>query len=524
MLMKVSLLTVLGLVMRLTLAANMNVLFFAVDDLRPQLGCMGVSGTPKMLTPNLDDFASRSLLLKKAEVSQAVCSPSRTSFLTSRYPDITRVWDLYSYFRDVGGNYTTIPQYFKEAGYLTIGMGKIFHPGHASGYNKTAGRKGDDQKYSWSTPYWHAPNLGYWSGPNTSWYAVPEIEQKHRELPDVQIADRAVETIESFKKNLTGNFFLGVGFHKPHLPFVFPESFLDLYPSDEIHLPENPYAPNHMPSVAWSAYGELRSYHDIAKLNASGAINTTLPDQVVKDLRRAYYSAVSYTDAQIGRVLKALEDNGFADNTVITFVGDHGWQLGEHGEWCKHTNFELATNAPMIVHVPGRTDSGIVSEQPVEYVDLMPTVIEAAMNKSVPFCPPGSYNVKTCTNGVSLIPLIANPDKPVKEAAFSQYPRGLKKPSLHDYLANIKSTPTPSACLKKGCTMGYSLLTNYGGIEYRYTEWIEFVNFQREWDNLVGRELYDHQNDPNENVNVAGYETKADVVAALSKMLRAHVA
>ena len=236
-----------------------NVLFLAADDLRVQLGVAHVPGTPAMSTPNMDQIIARSLFLRKAQVQQAVCSPTRASLLTSRYPDATRVWDLFSYFRTVGGNYTTIPQLFRENGYLTSGSGKIFHPGHASGGN-------DDGPFSWSEPYFHAPNLNYWSGKvrqpgcdgcGDSWIAVSETAEKATPLPDTQIAEHAVKSLANFSANGVGKeldqagtkpFFLAVGFHKPHLPFVAPSRFYDLYPPDEVALPGDQQAPAGIPT------------------------------------------------------------------------------------------------------------------------------------------------------------------------------------------------------------------------------------------------------------------------------------
>jgi len=421
-----------------------NVLFLAVDDLRIQLGVDRVPGTPIMRTPNLDNLINQSLFLRKAQVQQAVCSPTRTSILTSRYPDTTRVWDLYSWFRTVGGNYTTIPELFKNNGYRTIGGGKIFHPGHASGANSSipgTSPKGDDAPYSWSNDvsFFHAPNDQYWSGKTAipgcsgcgnSWIAVSPEAEKKKPLPGTQIADFAVNALRNFSQNGIGNvndgeqpFFLAVGFHKPHLPFVSPERFFQSYPEDEIELPGDQNPPSDMPSVAWSNWGELRAYRDIAALGNSGLPGDHLPANVTKALRRAYYAAVSFTDANIGKVLDALEENGFENDTVITFWGDHGWQLGEHGEWCKHTNFDLATNAPMFIRIPGLTDSGIVTSVPTEYLDLMPTLAEAAMDFKVPSCPSDAQkarDVKLCTHGVSLLPLIDEPTKSLKAAAYSQ--------------------------------------------------------------------------------------------------------
>ncbi len=279
-----------------------NVLFLVVDDLRPQLGCyLGDDFPspvhPKMITPNIDKLASKSLLLKRAYVQQAVCSPSRTSFLTGRRPDTTHVYDLYAYFREVGGNFTTIPQYFKENGYFSVGMGKVFHPGHASH---------EDDPPSWSAPYYHSPNEKFYSSKKYSHLAVPKSQYSIKPLPDTQIADNAVQTLRNVSENaLSGKqpFFVAVGFHKPHLPFTMPEEFLNFYPKGNIKLPDNQFAPVHMPEVAWYSFSVFRHYLDI-KGNFSGKINSTGPASVVRDLRRYYYSAVSYTDSLIGKVLQ----------------------------------------------------------------------------------------------------------------------------------------------------------------------------------------------------------------------------
>jgi len=527
-------------------AGALNVLFFAVDDLRPELNAFGpdpIPGTvsPPLHTPHIDALASKSLVLKKNYVQQAVCSPTRQSLLTGRRPDRTRVYDLYSNFRTVGANYTTIPEHFMRSGYKTIGMGKIFHPGHASG--------GDDTCCSWSNRsfYYHAPNLKLWSGKDAAssandgkaWMAVsPKVEAAHP-LPDNQTAHHAISTIEQLTTEYQAGdkrpFFLAVGFHKPHLPFVASEEFFEYYPASAINLPPNQYPPSGMPHVAWSSYGELRAYADQAKLNATGNPGSKLPEDDVLALRRAYYAAVTQTDAMLGKVMAALEASPFKDNTVISFWGDHGWQLGEHGEWCKHTNFEYAARAPMMVHVPGLTDNGAVTDQYSEHVDLFPTLSEAAMGVKMPVCPQGddSFKVALCTEGSSLVPLMKDPKTAIKQAAFSQYPRGYQSKDANFnaayYEEDVSGTASTSPCIEstgKGCTMGYTLVTRASdGCEYRYTEWADFNTegfaYRVNWERNVGSELYNHTADPGENVNLAGKAGLSDLKASLSKMLRA---
>ena len=474
-------------------ADRMNVLFLVADDMRPQLGAYYGPDFPspihpKMVSPNLDRLASRSLLLKRAYTQQAVCSPSRTSLLTSRRPDTTHVYDLHTYWRKSGGNFTTIPQYFKENGYHTIGMGKIFHPGMSA--------SGEDDPISWSEAYYHAPNPYY--GYQHSWMAVNQsMRSRHGKLQDERLADFAIETLEKLAADSLTNdkpYFVAVGFHKPHLPFIIPEEFLDLYPESSISLPDNPYAPVNMPDIAWSWYGELRKYADIHKLNATGAINSTLPKDVTMALRRAYYSATSFTDSQIGRVLDTLDRLGLSKKTIVSFWGDHGWQLGEHGEWCKHTNFELATHAPLMIHVPGLTDHGIQTEALTEFADLFPTLVDVAGLPKLPLCPEDSSNIKLCTEGSSLLPLMQSTNIAWKPRVFSQYPRD----GAH--------------------IMGYTVRTD----RYRYTEWVKFTgppHYKPIWSKVFGVELYDHQSDPEENVNQAYNPDLKDLIEELSRDL-----
>lgn len=220
-------------------------------------------------------------------------------------------------------------------------MGKIYHPGTASGGQSekicSVCRGQDDGNYSWTEPYFHGVSP-LDNDKSASWIAVPETTTRKTPLLDTQIRNKAVETIRGFGQQQangedTKPFFLAVGFHKPHLPWVFPEKYLEYYPV--VRLPDNNFAPYDMPTIAWQSYGETRGYADISALNASGSINTSLPHDKIKELRRAYYSSVSYTDDNIGAVLNALDDAGLKESTVVAFWGDHGWQLGEHGEWDK---------------------------------------------------------------------------------------------------------------------------------------------------------------------------------------------
>ena len=229
-------------------------------------------------------------------------------------------------------------------------MGKIFHPGAASG--------GDDP-LSWSVPYYRPRNKPYWSSTSRSWYAVSPDERRKLPLPDEQVTTYAINQLRDLAPRArTGEkpFFMALGFYKPHLPFVFPAEFLGAYPPANIHLPPNPYAPENMPTIAWSQYGELRSYDDIARLGVTGEVNTTLPHDVTLQLRRAYYSSVSYIDYLVGTILAELNRLGLDHSTIVSFVGDHGWSLGENGQWTKHTNFEQVTS---LIFIFGDPTAGI---------------------------------------------------------------------------------------------------------------------------------------------------------------------
>ena len=501
-----------------------NVLFIAIDDLRPDLGAYNRS---YIRSPHIDSLASKSILFKRAYCQVAVCSPSRASLLTGRRPDTNHVWKIATdeYWRTVpdSTNATSIPQYFKENGYISIGMGKLYHPGAPSG--------NDDDKYSWSPeglPYFHATEEDG-IAKHAAWY---NFDQPDNYLRDGKIADNAISVLQQLKQNRskgdTRPFWLGVGFHKPHLPFYCTSKYYDLYPSiEDTKLPENPNAPEGMPDIAFSVWGELKSYSDIGVLfngtecgkNAEISIHGKechVPDNKIKELRRAYYSCVSYTDAQIGRVMKELETQGFADDTIIVLWGDHGWQLGEHNEWCKHTNFEDATRVPFILHVPGVTDSGMKTKALVELIDIFPSLTDLAGIDVPPMCTENSPKSIACVEGSSVAPLLKNPDREWKKAAFSQFPRpysGLNKIPGHtafkyDHYENV---------------MGYSIRVH----DYRFTEWYSFdrskskPDFNKVW----GTELYDHSSSSylfnNENRNMASKSEMMSTVKELRKALQA---
>lgn len=433
-------------------AEKLNVLFIAVDDLRPELGCYG----GKVISPNLDKLAARGMIFERAYCQQAVCSPSRTSLLTGRRPDTTKVYDLETHFRKNLPDVVTLPEFFKQNGYHTQSFGKIYH-----------GSLDDPQ--SWSVP--HTRN-------QANQYASAEIRadikkrggmvgevggrakgpaweiadvSSDSELPDGDIADKAIAAMREVKDK---PFFLAVGFMKPHLPFVAPKRFFEKYPLESIELSPNPNTPADAPEVALTNFAELRGYSDMPKGK------TPVTEQQAKELRRAYYASASFMDSQAGRVLDELDKLGLRENTIVILWGDHGWHLGDEGMWCKHTNFEVATRAALMISVPGMKHAGGKTAALVEFVDIYPSLVELAGMK----LPDG-------LEGTSFAPLLDEPTCSWKPAAFSQYPRPNQK------------------------AMGYTMRTK----KYRYTEWQS-----TEDKSVVARELYDHETDPLETRNIAG--------------------
>ena len=505
----------------------------------------------------------------------ATCGPSRASILTSRHPSTTRIFDTYSCeidshlnpvaanpqqaynpcllpraspdWRNTSGNFTTIPQYFKNRGYLTAGIGKIFHPRFASGeipkdpLSCPVCRGAHDADYSWTEPYFYDE-----SGPYeyadiraTSWVAVPPDKGP---LVDENVRDHAIEMLSNISSRRAAGedrpFFVAVGFHKPHLPWVFPERFLSYYPMDEINLPSNPNAPIDMPLIAWSGYAELRTYRDVQMITAGHLPRPDshlLPDIKIRELRRAYYAAMSYADDNVGQLLSALNDgqlNGarnLRDSTIVCAWSDHGWSLGEHGLWDKHTNFFTNTQAPLMFRVPGLTDGGIFTDQIASTADVFPTLVDLVFANEMPRCssdelPADMNSTVLCTEGNSLVPLILDPNTPVKVAAYSMFHRPIPvTPALvsspyatgftpavsrHWFHAHPNVSfaheisleadlPSLSSCIDgRGCVMGFSMLTRLEGCEVRYTEWVRYegksANWAPTWDTVYGRELYNH--------------------------------
>lgn len=444
----------------------LNVLFIAVDDLRPEVNA---SGSKVIKTPNMDRIAAKGTTFDRAYCQQAVCSPSRSSLMTGRRPDATRVWDLETHFRTALPEAVTVAQYFKNHGYHSQGMGKIFHGGF-------------DDAPSWTVP-WQTPKAPQYATPANQQLQAGNVDKKGRgrgpayESADVtddtytdgKTARLAVATLAELKRQ-GKPFFLAVGMAKPHLPFVAPKKYWDLYDPKDIYVPAYQKLPADAPKFVGHTNGELGSYAGMPK---DGVVD----DATARTLRHGYYAAISYMDAQVGLVLDALEKEGLAQDTVIVLWGDHGWQLGEHGLWHKHTNFEVAARAPLLISVPGQKAAGRKSASLAEFIDIYPTLADVC----------GLPKPKD-VEGVSLKPVLDDAAARVRPVAISQYPRSDAGKTL----------------------MGYSIRDD----RWRLTLWRD-----RKDNAIHATELYDETNDPHETVNVAAKAEHAEVIARLTKFL-----
>lgn len=454
-----------------------NVLFVAVDDLRPELGCYGAG---HIRSPHIDRLSARGILFERAYCQVAVCNPSRNSILSGCRPDTTGILDNRHFLRPAMPDVVTLPQHFKDHGYISLSLGKVFH--HSE-------REPGDDPRSWSEPAWHrGEGARHWFTKESEEYIarlkrLPEgqrpkllrgppfeaADQPDDAYPDGLTATKAIETLGRLKAE-GKPFFLAVGFVKPHLPFTCPKKYWDLYPEESVRLPADTRRPKGAPEPAFHDGYELRSYGTVPP---EGDITR----EMALNLIRGYRACTSFVDAQIGRVLDELGRLGLANDTIVVLWGDHGYHLGENGVWTKMTNFEFGTRVPLIVSAPTRPAPAGRTRALVELVDLYPTLAELC---GLPI--PGHLE------GTSLVPLFENPGRPWKSAAFSQYLRP-GKPAI----------------------MGRSIRTD----RWRYTEWTNPDGGN------IGTELYDHQSDPAESVNVAAEEPNRALATDLARRLRA---
>jgi len=450
-----------------------NVLFIAIDDLRPALGCFD---DKVAITPNIDALAIRSTVFNRAYCQLAVCNPSRLSLMTGRRPDTIHVWDLATHFRKARPDIVTLPQHFKDHGYHTQSIGKIYHG---------SGEPSKDPQ-SWSVDPLHdqigSAKVRYASPANLQRRGLKRLAAESADVEDDVYIDGIVcgsaETAIEKLAQKASPFFLAVGFRKPHLPFCAPKKYWDLYQRDSIPLPRYAKHPQNAPELAVRSWKELEGYKDIPT-------NGQLTETKVKELRHGYYACVSYVDALVGRLLKKLKQMQLSDNTVVVIWGDHGFHLGEQGLWTKANNYELSTRVPLIISVPGQKNTGSKSDALVELVDVFPTLADVCGLKE----PAGM-------EGISLKPLLNEPDQSLKRAVFNQYPRAR---SSHRHRGH-------------GEIMGYALRTQ----RYRYIEWQDWESKQ-----VVARELYDLASDPQETRNIAGIAKHKAAVEEMSQILSA---
>ena len=485
-----------------------NILFIAIDDLKPILGCYG----DKLIkTPNIDRIAKNGTVFLANYCQQAVSGPTRASLMTGMRPDFTQVWDLKTRMRDVNPDIISLPQYLITQGYSTQGIGKI--------YDSRCVDKEMDAP-SWSVPYYNyfktetryysnktgTPALGQYQLEQTkelvakyrkraeanglpeneidayvSKYVKPSVECT--DVPDNAYNDganalRAKEILGKLKKE-NKPFFFAVGFSKPHLPFVAPKKYWDLYDRNQLPVAEYQDKVKNGVDIAYHNAGELRAYSDIPELiefTDQKDFGLTLPLDKQKELIHGYYAAVSYTDAQLGILLNALDSLGLTENTIIVLWGDHGWHLGDHNLWCKHSNFEQAAHAPLIISSPNIKPSR--SSSPSEFIDVFPTLCDLA---GVP--------LPSHLDGKSQVSVMRNPKSNVKDFSVSQYPR------------SGSVSESERLGYAPGNYMGYSIRST----RYRYTLWMKdnFRSNQVFDTNLVfASELYDYKQDPNETMNL----------------------
>ena len=477
-----------------------NILFIAVDDLRPELGCYGKD---YIKSPNIDRLAKAGIVFNRAYCQQAVCAPTRASLMTGTRPDTTKVWDLVTHFRAALPDVVTLGQHFQRNGYFVQGMGKIYHGSLPDAptwsvpwvmgakdtyalpenlqYNK--GQSGDpDDEAKVPKPKAAGKKDTVLAGekrvkkptpPGSRGPAYEGADVPDNTFQDGSVAELAISTLQEISKKKEP-FFLAVGFIKPHLPFVSPKKYWDLYDEAKIELAPNKFYPVDAPEYAIRKWGnEVRNYKDIP---ATG----TFSDDLARTLRHGYFAGVSYTDAQVGKLLDELDRLGLTKNTIVILWGDHGWKLGEHDAWAKHSNSENDTNAPLILSVPGMKNAGTHTNALVEFVDVYPTLSELA-----------GLPLPAHLEGLSLKPLLDSPNRPWKTAAFSQYPR-----------------PKTAS----GDLMGYSMRTD----RYRFTVWVAAGDHTK----IDAIELYDHATDPQENYNIAKQPANAALVEQMMKQWR----
>lgn len=438
-----------------------NVLFIAVDDLRPQLNCYGKTS---MHTPHLDRLAERGVLFERAYCMVPTCGASRASLMTGIRPAPNRFVNYLAWASKDAPSAVTLNTHFKTHGYTCISLGKVFH--HAN-----------DNVHGWSEQPWR-PKTGDYHNQALQDRAMAEHRTRYpqakepRGMPyeavdapdesyrDAENASKAIGYLQGFAQQPDTPFFLAVGFYKPHLPFCAPQKYWDLYDASSIDVPDNYRAPEGAPRVALHSSGELRAYAGIPP-EGPVALDTA------RKLIHGYYACVSFIDAQVGRLLDTLDRLGLADNTIIVLWGDHGWQLGEHGMWNKHSCFETSMHAPLLVVAPGEpgVKPGTRVRALTEFIDIYPSLCDLA-----------GLPQPAHLQGRSFVPLLKDPGAPWKPYAVGRY------------------------------RMGDTIRSD----QYRFSEYRDKKNV------ATARMLYDHRADPDETVNVSERSSRAGIVKTLT--------
>lgn len=457
-------------------AKRPNVLFLVSDDLNNMLGCYG---DPLAKTPHLDRLAARGVRFDRAYCAFPLCGPSRNSLLTGLYPNSTGILANAQIFRQTIPSQQSLPQVFRNAGYFAARIGKLYH------YNvpKSVGTNGHDDPGSWEMELNPAGvdrleeedrifslTPGQFGG-TLSWYASPKGDSQHT---DGLMAEDAEWVLERCAKRQDRPFFLAVGFFRPHTPYVAPRSYFDLYPEKE------------MPVVQ----GVKEDQQDIPApgLGSYKKEQDKLTDDLRRQTLQAYLASISFMDAQVGRVVAALDRLGLADNTIIVFTSDHGYHMGEHGLWQKMSLFEESSRVPLLIVAPGVSAKGAAAKSPISHVDLFPTLAELC-----------GVKVPSNVQGQSLVPILRDPTVSGRGWAITQVMRG-GGPNRASVTTNVGSDGPRF--------FGYSLRTP----RWRFTEWDE---------GRKGRELYDHDADPRELTNLANKPEHAKTVEELSQQVRA---
>jgi len=433
-----------------------NVLFIAVDDLRPEIACYG---RKHMKTPNIDRLANEGVVFGRNYCHVPTCGASRASLLSGMRPKRDRFLTFNTYLQKDIPEAITLPEHFKNNGYYTVSNGKVFH--HQ-----------DDCPESWSEPDWRPDNYSGSAG-----YLLKEsIERRNKnknkrgpayecadvgdfEYPDGKMIQKSINDLRRLSKR-GEPFFLAAGIYKPHLPFNAPKKYWDMYDRDQIEPADNPFVPKGAPKISFTKWGELRNYDGMPK-------EGPLDEETTLTILHAYYASVSYVDAMVGKLLDELDALGIADDTIVVLWGDHGWNLGEHSFWSKHVNYETSLHAPLMIKAPGFAGGTKVNSLS-EFIDLFPTLCDLADLEKL-----------SQLQGESLVEVMKNPKAPGKKAVFSRMRSG----------DSVKTA------------------------RYRYTEWVNEENKR------LAHMLYDHQKDPDENVNVVDLPEYKDVVAELSGMI-----